>query len=184
MKSIVRIINRITDAFGWLAGLAIALTMVQVTLDVLGKYLFSSPLPTTTIAVANYYMVFVTFLPLAFVERTDGHISVEVLTELMPECFKRHLYGWTHLLTAAVSALLGYATWLESMKMFHSDSFQIEFGTKIIIWPAAFTAPLGFWLFALLLVFKFLAYLTGESADHYKSAYERELEGDVTLSGD
>lgn len=184
MKTLGRIINFVTDAFGWIAGVAVTLTMVQVTADVLGKYLFSSPIPTTTIAVAHYYMVFITFLPLAFVERTDGHISVEVLTELLPATVRRHLYGCTHLLTAAVCALIGYATWLESTKMFEVDSFQIEYGAKIIIWPAAFAAPMGFWLYAVLLVFKFLAYVMGETMEQHKSAYEIELEGNATPTGD
>ena len=74
----MKLLERIA-AFGagltaWLAGAVMLLMMLQITLDVVCKYLFNWPIPMTLETVATYYMVALVFLPLGQVTRKEDHL--------------------------------------------------------------------------------------------------------------
>lgn len=164
MQLILKIIDKLTLALGFLAGVAVVVMMAQVTLDVVLELLFNAPLPATLTLVSAYYMPLVTFLPLAWVERLDNHIAADVLTQYLPRRGQKHLYGWIFLLCFAVSALLTHATWIEAVDKYEIGSFNIEKGMKIPTWPVRFAAPVSYGLAAALFLFKFIAYVAGRSA--------------------
>ena len=93
MKRISRFLSTCATCTSVLAGAAVALMMVQVTLDVAMRHLFGSPLPGTLTIVSYYYMVIAAFVPLALAEQREAHISVEFVTDLMPKGVQRHLAG-------------------------------------------------------------------------------------------
>ena len=68
----------------WIALLAGFLMMLHVSADVTGRSFFGRPLEGTTEIVSAYYMVIVAYLPWAYLARNDTHISVDILTQLMP----------------------------------------------------------------------------------------------------
>ncbi|WP_417515511.1 TRAP transporter small permease [Minwuia sp.] len=140
---------------------AVGLMMAHITIDVVGKFVFSSPVPATITLVSNYYMVVVAFLPLALAERRNSHISVEVLTEQFPSRVQHHIAGWTYLLSACVFGLMTYRAFHDAMNNMDIGSFIMEQGTKVLIWPPHFMLPLGTGLMVLVLLAKFARYLTG-----------------------
>lgn len=161
MVSFGRLLGRAIDGTNILAGLAVVLMMAQIAIDVAGKYVFNAPMPATIAIVSNYYMVVVAFMPLALAERRSQHISVELLTELMPYNAQRHLYAWTHLYSAILFVLLAYAGWEEAMSRQSIGAFIIERGQRIPIWPAYYLLPIGCALMAATLSYRFLIHLTG-----------------------
>ena len=108
MTRISRFLSTCATCTSVLAGAAVALMMVQVTLDVAMRHLFGSPLPGTLTIVSYYYMVIAAFVPLALAEQRDAHISVEFVTDLMPKGVQRHLAGLMLLPTALVDAYQFY----------------------------------------------------------------------------
>ncbi|SPJ25404.1 TRAP transporter small permease [Palleronia abyssalis] len=163
MRFIVSLIDPATFVLAIVAGLAVVAMMVQVSLDVVMDVLFGTPVPATLTLVAGYYMPLITFLPLAFVERLESHISVEVMTQFFPARGQKHLHGWIFLFCCIVCGMLTYATWIEAVDKFHIGSFSIERGIKIVNWPVRFAAPAGYGLLCLLFLLKFIAYLAGAS---------------------
>ena len=77
---IKRFLDIITGSFTMLAGAALVMMLLQISLDVFSKYLFNTPFLWTMDVVASYLMVAIVFLPLAQVERENSHIRVELLT--------------------------------------------------------------------------------------------------------
>lgn len=148
-----------------LGGIAIALMMVHVSLDVFFRHVLNSPLPGTLTMVTYYYMIIATFVPLAHAEHRNAHISVEVVTELMAARLRHHLQGWMYLATGAVLALLAWRTWIEAVKAMTLGASQVQGSQTIAVWPAYFALPFGAGLMALLLMLRFVAYLTGQTAD-------------------
>ena len=73
-----------TNALALVGGVAIILLMLHVVADVMGRELFRFPLEGTLEIVSFYYMVAVTFFPLAYVCHNEGHISVELFTKNLP----------------------------------------------------------------------------------------------------
>lgn len=161
MNMISRLLGRAIDLTTVVGAIAVALMMVQITADVIGKFIFLSPVPATITLVSNYYMVVVAFLPLAYAERGNGHITVEVLTELMPMPVQRHLGAFATLLSALVFALLTYRTFPEAMNKQDIGTFIMEQGTKVPTWPSYYLLPIGTGLMVLVLLFKLVRYVRG-----------------------
>ncbi len=165
MKRIHHGLDALTDLTAYAAGFCVILMMLHITLDVICRAFLNMPLTGTITFVSNYYMVFVVCLPLAFVERLDAHISVDVVTSKLPEKPRHHLYGWTYAFTALVFGVTAYATWLEATAKFAIRSFMIEKDLAISTWFGYFALPVGYALLTLYLLLKFFAYLTGQSIE-------------------
>ncbi|MGN0931667.1 TRAP transporter small permease [Falsigemmobacter intermedius] len=163
MKLLWTIATRVTRLGTILGGIAIAMMMLHVSLDVLSRHLFNSPLPGTLTMVTYYYMIIATFVPLAHAEHKGAHISVEVLTERLPQRLQHHLQGWMYLATGCVTALLAWRSATDAMKAMRLGASQVQGSETIAVWPAYFALPFGAGLMTLLLALRFAAYLTGRS---------------------
>lgn len=161
MEMMGRLLARTINVTTWVGMIAILLMMVQITVDVAGKFLFNTPIPATISMVSSYYMVIAAFVPLALVETRNGHITVEVLTEFFPMRTQYHLYSWTYLLSAGVFGALAYRSWGEAGKAQNSGTFMVEHGIKIITWPSYYLLPIGAGLMTIVLVYRWLIYMTG-----------------------
>ncbi|MDF2235703.1 TRAP transporter small permease [Albimonas sp. CAU 1670] len=162
----VRLLGWVVQGATWIAAAAAVLMMVHISVDVISKYLFRAPLPGTITIVSNYYMVLVAFLPLAFAERRNGHIGVEVLTTRFPARVQRILHIVSLLFCAAVFAALTWQSWIEAGRALKIGAFEIEFGVKLLTWPARYLLPLGAGLMtAALLAKAALALLRGPAQD-------------------
>ncbi len=162
----VRLLGWVVQGATWLAAAAAVLMMVHISVDVISKYVFRTPLPGTITIVSNYYMVLVAFLPLAFAERRNGHIGVEVLTTRFPPRAQRALNIVSLLFCAAVFGALTWQSWIEAGRALQIGAFEIEFDVKLLTWPARYLLPLGAGLMtAALLAKAALALLRGPAQD-------------------
>lgn len=148
-----RSIGGLSDLLMWVGGIALVLMMAQVSLDVAGKYLFNTPVPLTLEMVSNYYMVAVVFLPLAAVERRNGHIHVEMLYAVLPRVPKRLLDILTYSLGIFLFFMLTERAWLSAMKKFRVGEF-IMGSYPVPIWQSRFLVPVGCAVILALLVLK------------------------------
>lgn len=85
MKKIIESLALLTYR---LAQLAILGTLGVVMGEVVSRYIFNSP-TQTSLEITEYLIVTMGFLPMAFIYRTNGHVSVELIVELMPESAKK-----------------------------------------------------------------------------------------------
>ncbi|MCH9674077.1 MAG: TRAP transporter small permease [Gammaproteobacteria bacterium] len=161
MEFIGRVLARAINVATVAGMLAVALMMLHITIDVMGKFIFNSPIPATIALVSNYYMVVVAFVPIAFAETRNGHISVEVLTEFFPMRVQRHLFSWTYLFSALIFGLLTYRSWGEARTTHESGTFMMEQGTKILTWPSYYLLPIGTGLMTIVLIYRWLIYVSG-----------------------
>jgi len=160
MHAIGRFLSKLIDGVTVVSGLVIALMMLHITLDVIARNVFNYPLPGTITIVSYYYMAIVAFMPLAFAEQKSAHISVEVITEHMPGIVQKHLGGWLLLLSAAVFALLTLRSWEEAMSKYGIKASIVQGEDSLAIWPTYFFLPLGCLLMFLVVMYKFMIYLT------------------------
>jgi TRAP-type C4-dicarboxylate transport system permease small subunit len=153
METLDKALDRISRAVSVIAGVALVLMMVHVTLDVLGKYLLNRPVPMTLEMVSNYYMVAVIFLPLAAVERLDQHIHVELLAEHLSARARSLLTSAVCVLSAAFFGVLAWQAWDNAVGKYEIGEFIM--GTRpVVIWPTRFLVPFGCGLLALVLLVK------------------------------
>lgn len=172
MYAIGRILAWVTNAMTMLGGLAITLMMLHVSLDVILRYCFDTPLPGTITIVSYYYMVIAAFVPLAFAEQKNAHISVEVLTERMPAFIQKHLESFSYLLSAGMFSLLAVRTWEEAEKKRGIGAAIVQGNDSISIWITYYVLPLGCGLMALITIYKLLINCfgarTGLDTEHAK----------------
>ena len=76
-------IDHIERATMWAAATAVLLMMLISAVSVAGRELFGSPIPDDVI-LQGLLMVATIALPLAYIQRRDGHISVTITTEWLP----------------------------------------------------------------------------------------------------
>lgn len=161
MTAIGRLLARAIDLSTLLGLVAVALMMLHITIDVTGKFLLNEPVPATIAMVSSYYMVVVAFLALALAETRNSHITVEVLTEFFPMRVQRHLYSWTYLVSALVYGVITYRAWEEAQRAHATGTFIMEQSTKLITWPSYYLLPIGTGLMTVVVLYRFLIYLTG-----------------------
>lgn len=154
MNPLETISRWIANAVGLLGAIGVMVMMVHITADVLCRVLLGSPLVGTNEIVSRYYMIAVAFLPLAWVERRKGMISVE----LFDACMSRGVRLLGDLLVAVVSIgallLIAWTTWHEAVAAFEKDAFVMAVGNRIPVWPTYFMIPVGCFLAAILVVLR------------------------------
>ncbi|WEX09664.1 TRAP transporter small permease [Chelativorans sp. AA-79] len=143
MKTLRHWLDKANNAILAIAFLSVALMMVQVTADVLSKYLFNRPIPLTLEAVASFYMVALIFLPLGLVTRDRGHVGVDLFTRNLPPRGRAALDAFGDLLGAVYAALLLWFTAAEALHQTRiGETWETAFG-YVEIWPARWLVPLG-----------------------------------------
>lgn len=149
MTAVARLADRLTALLMAVASLTVIVMMLHVCLDV-GLRLAEMPaIPATVEIVSNYYMVGLAFLPIAFVERKEAMISVELIDGLLSPGLRRVSDLLIALLSVALYGLIAYASWDVAIRNYANGAFVMALGTPVPIWPAYFGPPIGFGLAAL-----------------------------------
>lgn len=158
-----RLLGWLIVAATFLGAAAVILMMLQIVADVALKNLIAWPIPLTSIFVANYYMLFVAFAPLALAEKLNRHISVELVFQHLSMGWKRALGGIISLVCGLGCAGIAWRLWNEAMKKFTSGTYIQELDINMPTWPGYFVLPIGFGLFALVLFYRTASAVTGIS---------------------
>lgn len=164
MKSVGKAISLLIAAASSVAGVMVLLLVLHVTLDVLMRYVFETPLNSTILYVSAFYMVAVAFMPLGLVEEKNSHIAVELLAEKFPSKVQHVLLIFATILTAVVTATVAVRTGQEAIAKYNTGAFSIEAGGKVITWPTYFFLPLGFGLMSVVAGWKVVALITGKDS--------------------
>lgn len=161
MVRVGRIISWLTGLTSAVGSFFVILLILHITLDVFLRFAFNKPLSATIIYVSVFYMIAISFLSLSSVEEKDAHISVELLTGLLPRKPARIVHGFSLLLTLLVVGALTLRTWQEAVAKYNIGSFAIDSGAKISTWPSYFLLPVGLGLMLIVVAYKFVCFLTG-----------------------
>lgn len=178
MRTVYRIVNFLCELLMFLGGVALILLLVHVIADVTSKYLFRSPIPGTIQVVSWYYMVALSYLPVAYVQLRREHLTVELFTMGLSERGRAFLDGIVGIAGIAYLGLLTrlvFRTAVETTR--RGESQDIAFW-DIPVWPARWILPAAFGLMAVVLLLQAvldLTYaLTGRKPDLGEPARESD----------
>lgn len=138
-------VSRVASMIGVIV---MCLMVLHITVDVIARF-FDIALPGTVAFVANYYMLFVTFLPLVVVERERSHIEVEVVAQNFSPRIQALLRLCAWILAASVLAFLGSESSHEAMRAYRARMFIVEQSIRFDTWIPYFVLPAGYILAAL-----------------------------------
>lgn len=126
-----------------LAALFLVLMALHVSLDVGLRYLFGKSFTGTLEFVSFYYMVAVVFLPLAYVELQQEHISVDVLVGRLPPSVQLVLYLFASTLGLIYFGMLCYQSYLDALRATaRMETAMANF--TFYLWPSRWALPVGF----------------------------------------
>ncbi len=149
----VKLVKGLTDGLAWLAGLSVLLMMLQVMADVIGKYVFHMPVPSTAEVVANYYMIACVFLSLAAIEARGSAIAVDLIYDQANETWRMLMRKGGQIVTFVFYGGLGWFSWDVAMRAYRINE-SVDGLWRVIVWPAKFMLPLGCAVACLILLIK------------------------------
>ena len=134
--------------------------MLQVSIDVSGKYFFKAPLPGSDAIVASYYMIAIVFLPLAWVEIRGEAIMVEIIYSYASKPLKFIMILLGALSTGICYGFLAYILIEPAMHAYRIGEYDA--GTwNVITWPSKFLLPIGLALGAVVALLQAIRIISG-----------------------
>jgi len=157
-RSIVRKLNRGAAA---LAAAALLAMIALITLQVVLRRLFNSPIEYTD-EVSGYLLVAVTLLGVSYAMEKGDHIRVDMGFEHLPPAFLRGLrIGWC-VVGIVFSVVLAYETGAYALESARMGSVSID--SQMLLAPIQALLPVGFALLGLELVTQLLDAIVGRSS--------------------
>lgn len=169
-------LGRIQNFASALAGFICLFMAAHIVAEFCMRFIFNRPLPGTVAIVSNYYMIAVTFLPLAAVERMGGHISVELVTSQFSTAVQRVLMAIVWFMAAIVSWLLMAATWGEAEMKRKAGVYVMESGYQLFLWPAHYLLPLGFGLLFVAYLLRIIGFVTHQQLGGHDQLASEEIQ--------
>ncbi len=119
-------------------GLIIPL-MLLTTADVIGRAVFSRPVPGS-VELSSYLLNVFILLGVGYTQQVKGHVQVSMLTSRLPAAAQRGLEAFTSLLSLLVIGLLAWQGWVVGMEETAvSDMLRIpQRPFKLLVGVAAF----------------------------------------------
>lgn len=137
-----RLLDRL---IGILTGVAVGLLvpmMFLVTGDVIGRYVFNSPIPAVFEINSHFLMVMVVFFPLAYVHHLKEHVFVTLFTDRLPSRGKALLEGTSAILGMVLYGVIG---WYGLQKAILSTRVleYIPGVVNVPVWLSKWIIPIG-----------------------------------------
>ncbi len=162
MKLLHRFVGSATKVIG---SAVLVLMALQIVIDVFMRNVVGAGFPATADLVSKYYMILVSFLPVAYAEVQRRHVEASVFTDMMPKPMHRWVYFMGFALSFVVYALLAWGTAREAIVQ-SSRGAYVEAGTIVFYtWPGYWILPVSFALMTLILGFRLIEVARGVFAD-------------------
>lgn len=165
------LLRHLTNVLALVGALGVIAMLLHVTADVISRLLFQRPVPATVEIVSRYYMVLISFLPLAWTERRNEMITVDILSGLFRGPLDRINMAFVHLLSLAAFIFLAYTTWSAALREYEAGSFVLSLSVAVPIWPGYFLLPLAFALASLISAVKLYLCLAGREREPESEAF-------------
>ncbi len=156
-----RVLSFLSSSASAIGALCVVLMMLHVTADVLGRFLFNAPLTGTIVIVAHFYMVILVFIALGVAEEKRAHISVEIVSDLLPRPAQSGLSVIAGALTVAVISLVMIGGYTEALTQTRRGASMEQGAVLISIWQGYWAVPIGAGLMIAIAGYRVVTTITG-----------------------
>lgn len=150
----MRVFVRLNDWLAQASAILIALMMLTVVYDVVARLVFRAP-TLWVIDVNEYLLVYVTFIPAAWILLRDGHVKVELVVQrLGPR--GQHVMGLiSNFIGLVYCVILTWQGWLVTWQAY-VNGYRFSTALAAPQWPIYAIIPLGAAWLGLAFLFKLL----------------------------
>lgn len=142
MTTIIRIIERVSYAFGLIAGITMVLGVILVLTEVIARGVFNSTIYITQ-EYTGYFMVAITFFGLAYTLKENGHIRLTFLHRIIKPGRGRVILDiYTFVIGLIIFGIITYTSFDFFLSSLASGSRSMQI-TKTYLAIPQFIMPLG-----------------------------------------
>ena len=134
------VFDRFLLLLAWIAGALIVFCMAIIVVDVFMRYFIGKPM-IWVYYVAEYILLYSTFLAAAYVLRQNRHVRVDIVVRMLSERQRIYLSIFTGILGLFYCAVLGYYTWIDTYEAFIMKS---KFSTSLAMYQYPIKAIMPF----------------------------------------
>ncbi|MEE3266910.1 MAG: TRAP transporter small permease [SAR324 cluster bacterium] len=138
---------------GFLAALVLMLLMIITFIDVLGRYLFSAPLPGA-FELTEIMMAMLIFAGLPLVSRANQHVTVNLIVGILSPIILHFQRLITQAIMAVVLAVMAWRMWIKAEEMLEQGDETAYLLLPIA--PVAFFMTLMMAVSALIVAIQFI----------------------------
>ena len=138
---------------------------LTVPIDVFMRNTVGAGFPATADLVSKYYMIAVSFLPVAYSELKRRQVEASIFTDRLPPRVQPAIFALGFLLSIAAYALLAWGTGSEALVQTQRRAYVEAGAILFYTWPGYWILPLSFGLMALVLMLRLYQVLTGGFVD-------------------
>lgn len=162
----MELINRfIANATKWIGSAILLLMALQIVIDVFMRNVVGAGFPATSELVSKYYMLAVSFLPVAYSELKRRHVEASIFTNMLPKKLHPAVYFLGFAISLAAYGILAWGTAKEALVQTGRGAY-VETGTLFFYtWPGYWILPVCFGLMALVVAYRLVQVLRGTFED-------------------
>jgi TRAP-type C4-dicarboxylate transport system permease small subunit len=147
MNKILRVIETISSASGWLSGLGVFVMLGIISIDVPLRYFFGRPLLISD-EVSVYSMIFIAFIGAALTMKMGRHVSVDILWKALPRKVQLWLDVVTSYVGTVIMAIMSWQTIVWAIWVYHSGRLSAGIMETPMWIPQSFI-PIGLFLWTM-----------------------------------
>lgn len=156
LSRVDRLFFRLESLLTLAGGFAIFLLVLLATVNILGRWIFSSPI-SGYVDWVEQAMAFIAFLGIAYTQRMGGHIRMDILVGKF-----RGRYLWftelvTTLLMLAVTSVLIYGSYMHFWRAYTIGDSSLDI--NLPTWPAKLVVPIALTILAMRLLLQLWGYM-------------------------
>lgn len=144
-----RVLDRLLQATSYLAGALLLCLGTSVVVEVVMRYFLNRP-TRWVVEFSEYMLLYMAFLGGAWVLRSDGHVKIDLLVEMLPPSVQATLYRITSWVGALVCGLFFWSSASFTWETFESGEVLFR-AVHVPKWAVLLVIPVG--LFLLMLQF-------------------------------
>jgi TRAP-type transport system small permease protein len=150
-----KIVRLICKGLQYVAQFVLFIMALMVTLDVLGRKFFKSPI-TGTVDIVEVGLIVVIFASIAYTHLNEEHITVDFVVEKFPQKVQYVVEGMINVVIAALMLLISWSMWGNAQRLLNSNTVTGDISLPMYIF--AMFSVVGTVMFALVAVVLTLRY--------------------------
>lgn len=111
-----KIIQKISTLFGYLGAVALFAMMLLTTSDVVGRYIFNSPI-LGAFELTEYLVLILIFSFLCNAQSSKDHVSVDLLFNKFPKKLRDVVNIFNHVVCLILAALIVWMSFLKALEL-------------------------------------------------------------------
>ncbi len=124
LEPLAWLLDKIELICAWIAALLVVYVMLTIAGDVVGRYFLNSPIGWA-IEFAEYALMAIPFLSMAWLVRVGGHVSIDLVLNALHRRLRHILNIAVNLLAAATCGLAAYFAILTTLSQYERDVMTI-----------------------------------------------------------